>query len=309
MVNINIYMGTDYASEFSRLFGGGCSVINKDWNAPRYFDPNTNDCYASEIALQSELTSEAYNNFGFEVQYYLKSINTQKDRLFGEDPLENVERRFKLQMYVDSIPNMQKQYELQGMIYTEMITCHCTIQHFYEASQLSYPDMQNIYEPEVPKIGDIVYVVYSDTFYQVVNVKEFADGTSFLTAPITYTFILRVWRKNMEDIDAKHVNPDKMEELRDYSSLGETFNLNLEDSEGHMTTSIQPDDMLEGEDIKPGADILSNNNDITRDTDLKYSDDGNVISEPQDNVESHVRYREKESKQENPDYYDPFEGW
>lgn len=302
-------MGTDYASEFSRLFGGGCSVTGKDWNAPRYFDPNTNDCYASEIALQSELTSEAYNNFGFEVQYYLKSINTQKDKLFGEDPLENVERRFKLQMYTDQIPTMQKQYELQGMVYPEMLTCQCTIQHFYEASQLSYPDMRDIYKPEVPKIGDIVYVEYSDTFYQVVNVKEFADNTTFLTAPITYTFILRVWRKNMEDVDAKHVNPDKMEELCDYSSLGETFNLDLSDSEGHMTTSVQADDTVENGEINPGSDILSINEDIKHDRDLKYSDEGELLHDPQDNVESHVRYKEKENKFENPDYYDPFDGW
>ena len=65
---------TQYASEFSRLFGGGCSVSGKDWNAPRYFDGIDNDCYKAEAALVSSLTSEAYGNFGFEVQYYLKSI-------------------------------------------------------------------------------------------------------------------------------------------------------------------------------------------------------------------------------------------
>lgn len=216
---------TNYSSEFSKLFGGGCSVSGKDWNAARYFDPASNDCYMAEAALISELNSEAYNNFGFEVQYYLKDINTKIDREYGEDPLHNVERRFKLQMYTDSIPTMQKEYQIQGMVYPEILTCQCTIQHFYEASQLSYPDMQNIYEPEVPKIGDIVYIEYSDTYYEVVNVKEFAEGSTFLTAPITYYFHLRVWRNNYDFIDKNNVNPDKMEDLRQYTELAETFKL------------------------------------------------------------------------------------
>ena len=89
-----------YASEFSKLFKtGNCSVQGKDWTAPRYFDGMENDCYKAEAALLSELSSEAYNMFGFEVQYYLKNIDTKKDRLYGEDPLANVERRFLLKMY------------------------------------------------------------------------------------------------------------------------------------------------------------------------------------------------------------------
>ena len=98
-----------YASEFSKLYKqGNCSVQGKDWTAPRYFDSMENDCYKAEAALLSELSSEAYNLFGFEVQYYLKNINTKKDRLYGEDPLANVERRFLLKMYTESIPTMQK---------------------------------------------------------------------------------------------------------------------------------------------------------------------------------------------------------
>ena len=115
-----------YASEFSKLFKtGNCSVEGKDWTAPRYFDSTENDCYKAEAALLSELSSEAYNMFGFEVQYYLKNIDTKKDRLYGEDPLENVERRFLLKMYTESIPTMQRQYELQGMIFPENIKKAC----------------------------------------------------------------------------------------------------------------------------------------------------------------------------------------
>lgn len=281
---------TQYASEFSRLFGGGCSVSGKDWNAPRYFDGIDNDCYKAEAALVSSLTSEAYGNFGFEVQYYLKSIETDKDQLYGEDPLHNVERRFKLQLYTSNIPTMQKNYELQGMVYQELINCQCTIQHFYEASQLSYPDMQSIYEPEVPKIGDIVYVEYSDTYYEVVNVKEFAESSTFLAVPMTYTFILRVWRNNHEFVDEQNVNPDKMDEFRKYAELAETFNLDTSTSITDKTTEVSHE-----------SDMLATNEDVKKDVDKN--------NKPKDNVNSHVVYKSDEIKADNPAYFDPFGGW
>lgn len=281
---------TQYASEFSRLFGGGCSVSGKDWNAPRYFDGIDNDCYKAEAALVSSLTSEAYGNFGFEVQYYLKSIETDKDQLYGEDPLHNVERRFKLQLYTSNIPTMQKNYELQGMVYQELINCQCTIQHFYEASQLSYPDMQSIYEPEVPKIGDIVYVEYSDTYYEVVNVKEFAESSTFLAVPMTYTFILRVWRNNHEFVDEQNVNPDKMDEFRKYAELAETFNLDTSTSTTNKTTEVSHE-----------SDMLATNEDVKKDVDKN--------NKPKDNVNSHVVYKSDEIKEDNPAYFDPFGGW
>lgn len=281
---------TQYASEFSRLFGGGCSVSGKDWNAPRYFDGIDNDCYKAEAALVSSLTSEAYGNFGFEVQYYLKSIETDKDQLYGEDPLHNVERRFKLQLYTSNIPTMQKNYELQGMVYQELINCQCTIQHFYEASQLSYPDMQNIYEPEVPKIGDIVYVEYSDTYYEVVNVKEFAESSTFLAVPMTYTFILRVWRNNHEFVDEQNLNPDKMDEFRKYAELAETFNLDTSTSTTDKTSEVSHE-----------SDMLATNEDVKKDVDKN--------NKPKDNVNSHVVYKSDEIKEDNPVYFDPFGGW
>lgn len=283
-------MATNFANEFSKVFNKGCSVENKDWNEQRYFDSINNDCYKSEAALVSSLTSEAYGKFGFEVIYYVKDINTKIDKLYGEDPLENIERRFKLQMYVDSIPTMQREYDLQGMIFTEIITCQCTIQHFAEASQLSYPDMESIYEEIEPYIGDIVYVEYSDTYYEVVNVKPFADQTTFLSTPITYTFHLRVWHNNHEDVNKFDLNPDKMDEFREYAELAETFNLDT-NSETYPRTSV----------VSSDSDMLSTNIDSKQNTDIN--------NKPKDNVAKHVSFNDDEIKEENPKYFDPFEGW
>lgn len=57
-------MATDFASEFSKVFGNSCPP-QTDWTQPRYFDSLNNDCYGAEAALLSSLTSEAYRFLWF----------------------------------------------------------------------------------------------------------------------------------------------------------------------------------------------------------------------------------------------------
>ena len=170
---------TDFASEFKKIFSNSCQP-QTDWNQPRYFDSLNNDCYGSEAALMASLTSEAYNKYGLSVYYFVKEHDTKFDPLYGEDQLENVKRRFALQVYADNIPQLQKQYQLQGMIYTEIVEVQCTIQHFAEASRYDWKtENPTAYDSIVPKIGDLMYFKYSDLYYEVLNVKEPFDVESF----------------------------------------------------------------------------------------------------------------------------------
>lgn len=215
-----------FSEEFSRLYSGNkCSVENTDWTQPQFFD-SSNPCYEAEAALVSSLTTEAYSNFGFEVQYFIKDISTNKDVVFGEDRIENIVRRFTLHMYAESLPQFQKLYQLQGMTYTEIIQVQCSIQEFYNQSQKPFEgDETSHYDPEIPRIGDIVYLPFCDLYYEVVNVKTFAEGSSFLSEPITYTFHLKIWHNDHENIDENNTNSDEMEHLSSYINLSSTFNV------------------------------------------------------------------------------------
>lgn len=280
-------MPTDYASEMASLFGGHCDVKNKDWNEERYFD-STASCYASETALMESLTSEAYNTYGIKVQYFVKNVDIKRDPLWAEDPLENIVRRFDLNVYAESIPTLQRQYDLQGMIYTEVITLQATIAHFDEASRIDFETGNPSYESYVPKIGDIMYMYYSGLYYEIINVKPFAEGSTFLGKPITYTFSLRVWRNDHQLVDAFNENKDTMEDIRSYAELGETFN--IDETATHEKTS----------NITSESDMLAINQDVKKDVDKHEI--------PMDNVESHVTYRPKTRIEERTDI-DPFAGW
>lgn len=218
---------TDFASEFTRIFHGGSSISGYDWSQKQLFDGTDPDnCYSNEAALMASITSEAYNKFGIEVDYYIKNISTKRDVFMGEDPLENIVRRFKLNVYTEQVPNLQKQYAIQGMIYTEMVTVQCTIVHFDEASRYNYEQTySNDDWATVPKIGDLMYFKYCDKYYEILNAKKFDEGTTFLGTPITYTFVLRMWRNNHEDVELLNENPSDEPSIEDFTSLAETFDI------------------------------------------------------------------------------------
>ena len=257
-------MGTNFAQEFGKVFGNSCSISGYDWNKPRYFDSLNSDCYAAEAALMASLASEAYNYYGFDVEYFIKEHDTKFDPLLGEDQLENVKRRFTLKVYTENVPQLQKSYQLQGMLYTEIVTLQCTIAHFQEASRLDFMTNEPTYEVAVPKIGDLMYFKYSDLYYEVLNEKTNAEGTTFLSTPINYTFSLRVWRNSHENIDELKTNDDNMEHLRSYVELGETFNIGMESSQGQETSKVvaSGDKLSINDNLKekPQAQVLYNDN-------------------------------------------------
>ena len=151
---------------------------------------------------------------------------------------------------------------MQGMIYTETVTVQCTIQHFAEASRYDWKtENPNAYDSIVPKIGDLMYFKYSDLYYEVINVKDFAEGTTFLSTPITYQFILRVWRNSHENVDELNVNDDNMEHIRSYVELGETFNVDM-DLGKHENQVVTPEQEKTTSTVKASGDALSINDTV-----------------------------------------------
>ena len=293
---------TDFASEFKKIFSNSCPP-QTDWNQPRYFDSLNNDCYGSEAALMASLTSEAYNKHGLSVYYFVKEHDKKFDPLLGEDQLENIKRRFALQVYAENVPQLQKQYQLQGMIYTEIVEVQCTIQHFAEASRYDWKtENPTAYDSIVPKIGDLMYFKYSDLYYEVLNVKDFAEGTTFLSTPITYKFSLRVWRNSHENVDELNVNDDNMEHLRSYVELGETFNVEHDMEEHTVANKLNPNAGMQEihKDYVPDqTSVVKTQGDILAINDnLQEKEQAQAVYDPSTD----------ESKKDLP-RIDPFDGW
>ena len=224
----------------------------------------------------------------------MKEHDTKFDPLYGEDQLENVKRRFELQVYAENIPQLQKQYDMMGMIYTEIVTVQCTIQHFAEASRYDWKtENPTAYDSIVPKIGDLMYFKFNDLYYEVLNVKNFAEGTNFLSTPITYTFSLRVWRNSHENVDELNANDDNMEHLRSYVELGETFNVDY-DMGKHVTEEVHEDyNTTPTSKVNASGDILSINDNL------------------KEKEQAQALYNEPKTEEKEKEFYeiDPFDGW
>lgn len=237
---------TDYESEYERLFSNGCKVSGHDWTKERYFDPNSN-CYGAETALFSSLTSEAYTTYGVKAIYYIKRISTNRDSLFGEDPLELFERYFKLNMYMESTPTLQKTYEIQGMSFEEFVHIFASIEHFSEASRYDENQKSIIYDSYLPKIGDVIQFTFNEIYYEVINVKKYASGSTFMTVPLTYEFVLRQWKNDHED--TKTDMP-----IGDVSNLAKVFNISNE------TVNSSGDILSVNETVSTKNQVNSDNN-------------------------------------------------
>ena len=200
------------------------------------------------------------------------------------------------QVFAENVPQLQKQYQLQGMIYTEIVEVQCTIQHFAEASRYDWKtENPTAYDSIVPKIGDLMYFKYSDLYYEVLNVKDFAEGTTFLSTPITYKFSLRVWRNSHENVDELNVNDDNMEHLRSYVELGETFNVehDMGENNKHISVEEHPDYVPDQTSVvKAQGDILAINDN------LKEKEQAQAVYDPSTD----------EAKKDLP-RIDPFDGW
>ena len=179
------------------------------------------------------------------------------------------------------------------MIYTELVEVQCTIQHFAEASRYDWKtENPTAYDSIVPKIGDLMYFKFNDLYYEVLNVKDFAEGTTFLSNPLTYKFNLRVWRNSHENVDELSNNDDKMEHLRSYVELGETFNVDYDMGE-HSQQEIHPEcSPTPTSKVAASGDILSIN-----DT-LEEPEQKQVVYDP-----------ETDSNNKGTPAIDPFDGW
>ena len=151
-----------------------------------------------------------------------------------------------------------------------------------------------------------MYFKYSDLYYEVLNVKQFAEGSTFLSTPITYKFSLRVWRNSHETVDEMNVNDDNMEHLRSYVELGETFNVDYDMGKHDEAHAINPDaanvevhpeyDPTPTSIVKASGDKLAINDTIERET-LKNSKNADAMD---------VLYNPDKEKEHTDDFFDDF---
>jgi len=163
---------------------------------------NYRDDYSNERNLFDIWSTEAYNNHGVCMEYYIASYDKKYDPIWGEDGDRRFTRHFDI-MTMYNLPTEEKMWSKFGIEGTDEVTMWVTKRHFREASEyliseavdncliltqdgipLITKNQEDLiqefcgdYTPEkygeyIPQIGDVIKSNYDNFFYEIVEVAE-----------------------------------------------------------------------------------------------------------------------------------------
>lgn len=155
---------------------------------------NGNIVSDSEGHNAEAFTTEAYGKYGLQSVYYKISENLKRDRIFGEDQLQVIERAFNFMLYTESLPPNVRTYQIQGIWGEDVVTCYVGVTAFKYWSTYGGKDRNTpkVYDDFQPRIGDVVYLPQNNTFYEIRDVKYYQEA--FGLQSHTYTLTLRVYK-------------------------------------------------------------------------------------------------------------------
>lgn len=132
--------------------------------------------YSNERQLYRLMLTEAYNQHGVCLEYFIVSYDTQYDRIWGEDNDRRFIRRFDMMAYypLNTEEKLWTKFAIEGI---DNFSMFVSKDHFREAC--TYGDTRvagdigpNTYSKYVPKTGDVLRSKYNDYLYEIITVKE-----------------------------------------------------------------------------------------------------------------------------------------
>jgi len=166
----------------------------------QFFNFHLNKRYDADRNLYDNLLTEAFNIHGNPMMYYRVAFDTSADKLYGEDDIREIERRFPI-MAVFELPKEENMYGKYGLEELDNFEMHISKKHFsvasrYDTSGVSlFPvtnpvDVSATYPAIEPKVGDIIRAEYNNTYYELIEVKE--EEEMFLQKKHSWKFIVRI---------------------------------------------------------------------------------------------------------------------
>lgn len=205
----------------------------------------------SESVEAEAATTDAYGTYGLKLTYYKVSLDTEENRIYGEDELQMIERAFYITGYVNQIPPNVLTYQLQGIWGEDTVTLYVGITAFKYWSTYGGEDRNTPmkYDDIVPRIGDVVYFEANDTFYEIRDVKFYSDA--FGLASHVYTITLKVYKDIKMTIDTDN------ETLKDQSDPIYKVAANKLREDEPMHDALAINDFLDSATSTSGTEVVN----------------------------------------------------
>ena len=141
--------------------------------------------------------TEAWNQHGTPIVYYVISYDTTYDPLFGEDNNRRVVRSFPVMVYYE-LPKEDRQWNVAAMEILDNFHIYISKRHFIAASKLD-SNMEQTYPPYTPKVGDVIKSRYNNFFYEITHVSE--EEEMFLQRKHSWDIVVKQYkRQHIADI-------------------------------------------------------------------------------------------------------------
>lgn len=184
------------------------------------FFNHLNPNYNFEKDLYSLLLTEAYNQHGVCMDYYVVSYNTNYDRLFGEDNDRRFIRNFSFMCYME-LPKETKSFSTMGIGWTDIFHLYISKRHFNVASTANTSGTRNIFPSYEPREGDILNTKYNNTYYEIISVKT--EEEQFLQRKHSWDVIVRVMRDKSFSYSPE--TSSTMEDISKYNNKSDLFDI------------------------------------------------------------------------------------
>lgn len=182
--------------------------------------------YNNERKLFDCLITEAYNQHGVCLVYYVTSYNKNYDKVWGEDNNRFFERKFNFMAYY-SLPREEKMWSKFGIQGMDTFSMFVSKLHFRDASTYGMTNVNsnqiNTYQPYIPLVGDIIKSEYNNYIYEIVEVKE-EIGMYLLSKQHIWEFIVKPYKD--EHISLSATTSAGMSEISAYTNKSsDVFNI------------------------------------------------------------------------------------
>ncbi len=148
--------------------------------------------YNNERRLFDNLLTEAFNQHGVYMTYYVTSWNMTYDKIWGEDNNRNFIRAFNFMGYY-TLPREDKLWTKFGVEGLDTFSMYVSKLHFKEASTFDKDGHQDVFIEYIPKVGDIIMVDYNKYIYEITEVKE-EVGMFLLSKQHMWEFVVKTFK-------------------------------------------------------------------------------------------------------------------
>lgn len=182
-------------------------------NMPNNWISKHLNSYNSERRLFDKLISESIKQHGVCLYYYVTTWDTSYDKIWGEDNNRRFERYFQFNGFY-TLPREDKTWSKFGITGMDTFSIFVAKLHFDTVSRYNYNRTSKMYQPYIPKVGDIVMADYNKHIYEITEVKE-EVGMFLLSKQHMWEFVVRPYKD--EHIDMSPDTSATMGYMQNYS--------------------------------------------------------------------------------------------